>query len=99
MALARSRKHKIDALVTDIMMPAMDGVALIRGLRAAMPGLKIIASSGLGTDNGGRLRSEELNSLGVTSFLAKPYGGEKLLSALNQLLRGAREHRPLRLAV
>jgi PAS domain S-box-containing protein len=99
MALARSRRHKIDALVTDIMMPAMDGMALIRGLRAAMPGLKIIASSGLGTDNGGRLRSEELNSLGVTSFLAKPYGGEKLLSVLDQLLRGAQEHRPLRLAV
>jgi CheY-like chemotaxis protein len=70
------------------MMSAMDGVALIRALRAVMPELKIIASSGLGTDMGGSVRAQELKSLGVASFLPKPYGTEKLLTMLHQLFGG-----------
>jgi len=83
------KDQKIDAVVTDIMMPGMDGVALIRALRAMAPELKIIASSGLGTDMGGSVRAQELKSLGVTSFLPKPYGTEKLLTTLHQLLNGS----------
>jgi PAS domain S-box-containing protein len=94
------QQHKIDALVTDIMMPAMDGVTLIRAVRTAMPKLKIIASSGLGTDMGGSFRAQELKSLGVASFLPKPYGSEKLLAMLHQLLGGASNPAPaLRLVV
>ncbi len=77
--------HKIDAMITDIMMPGMDGVALIRTLRPLVPDLKIIASSGLGTDMGGSFRAQELKALGVTTFLPKPYGTEKLLTALHML--------------
>jgi len=82
------KDHKIDIVVTDIMMPGMDGVALVRALRAASPELKIIASSGLGTDLGGSLRMQELKSLGVACFLPKPYGTEKLLTTVHQLLTG-----------
>ena len=65
-----------------------------------MPHLKIIASSGLGTDKSGSFRAQELKSLGVASFLAKPYGTEKLLHALYQLLANAHDTTPpLRLAV
>jgi CheY-like chemotaxis protein len=81
--------QRIEAMITDIMMPAMDGVALIRAMRALMPEVKIIASSGLGTDLGGSFRAQELKSLGVASFLPKPYGTEKLLATLHQLLGGA----------
>jgi len=80
------REQKIDAMVTDIMMPAMDGMALIRAVRSVMPELKVIASTGLGTDMGGTTRTQELKSLGVAHFLPKPYGTEKLLNMLHQLL-------------
>jgi CheY-like chemotaxis protein len=83
------REHRIDAMVTDIMMPEMDGMALIRAVRVVMPELKIIASSGLGTDMGGGPRAQELKSLGVACFLHKPYGMEKLLSTLHQLFGGS----------
>jgi len=88
-ALAVVRQHgpAIDALVTDIMMPEMDGVELIRVLRKMHPRLKIIASSGLGTEQGGSLRTEELEALSVKSFLAKPYTVDRLLEALHGLLR------------
>jgi len=99
MHLIQRRQQRIDVLLTDMMMPAMDGVALIRAVRAMMPELKIIASSGLGTDMGGNSRAQELKSLGVVSFLPKPYGTEKLLTMLHQLLRGADTTPTLRLAV
>jgi len=99
MDVIERREQKIDVLLTDMMMPAMDGVALIRAVRAVMPELKIIASSGLGTDMGGNSRAQELKSLGVASFLPKPYGTEKLLTMLHQLLRGEDTTTTLRLAV
>jgi PAS domain S-box-containing protein len=92
--------QRIEAMITDIMMPAMDGVELIRAVRALKPELKIIASSGLGSDLGGSNREQELNSLGVACFLPKPYGTEKLLHTLHQLLGGAPESTAaMRLAV
>jgi PAS domain S-box-containing protein len=83
------REQSIDVMITDIMMPTMDGMALIRAVRSVMPELKIIASTGLGTDMGGPARSQELKSLGVAFFLPKPYGTEKVLHMMHQLLGGA----------
>jgi PAS domain S-box-containing protein len=98
--MAGGSGQRFDAMITDIMMPAMDGVALIRALRGLMPDLKIIASSGFGTDMEGSFRAQELQSLGVAAFLPKPYGNEKLLALLHQLLGGAPDAKPaLRLAV
>jgi PAS domain S-box-containing protein len=93
------REHHIDLLLTDIMMPAMDGVTLIRAVRTAAPELKIIASSGLGTEMGGSFRAQELKSLDVNFFLPKPYSTEKLLTMLHQILSRADRAPALRLAV
>jgi hypothetical protein len=93
-ALAAVYRHgsAIDALVTDVMMPGMDGVGLIRELRKTHPRLKIIASSSLETEQGGSLRTEELEALNVKSFLPKPYTADKLLAALHGLLRNGNGH-------
>jgi PAS domain S-box-containing protein len=100
LAMVGRCEHRIDALVTDMMMPAMDGMTLIRAARAVMPRLKIIASSGLGMDMGGSLRAQELRALGVASFLPKPYGIEKLLTTLHHLFGNAlHPGQVLRLAV
>lgn len=94
------RETKIHALITDIMMPAMDGVALIRAVRSVLPELKIIASSGLGADLSGSFPVQELKSLGVSRFLPKPYATEKLLNMLHESLAVPRNTTPaLRLAV
>jgi PAS domain S-box-containing protein len=100
MEMIQRGEQKIDVMITDMMMPAMDGVALIRGIRGILPNLKIIASSGLGTDMGGNSRAQELKSLGVAAFLPKPYSMQKLLSTLHELLRGTdTKTTSLRLAV
>ena len=86
----RSRPDTIDLVVTDIMMPGMDGMGLIRALKASYPTVKIIASSGLGSGLGhgsqGPDRAEELKALGVGVFLAKPYSTEKLLRMIHKTL-------------
>ena len=91
-ALAVVHRHgpAIDAVVTDVVMPEMDGVDLIRVLRKIHPSLKVIASSGLATEQGGSVRTEELEALSVKTVLTKPYTADKLLEALHGTLR--RDH-------
>jgi CheY-like chemotaxis protein len=86
LASVQANGHAVNVVVTDLMMPEMDGLTLIRGLRVSNPDLRIIASSGLCADAGGRGREEDLQSMGVKSFLSKPYTAEKLLTALHDLL-------------
>jgi len=58
----------ISLVVTDIMMPGMDGMGLIRALKSVHPNVCIIASSGLGSGLGrgatGEAHASELESLG-----------------------------------
>jgi two-component system cell cycle sensor histidine kinase/response regulator CckA len=83
--LARDGKP-VDLVITDLMMPEMDGVALIRALKENNPTIRVIASSGL--DGGSR--AVELQMLGVTTFLPKPYTTEKLLAAMHDVLGAKR---------
>ena len=46
-ALERFREHAVDAVVTDISMPKMDGLELTRVLLNERPGLPIIAVTGV----------------------------------------------------
>jgi len=45
-ALAASRGLDFDVLLTDLRMPVMDGMALIRALRAERPDLPVVVMSG-----------------------------------------------------
>jgi PAS domain S-box-containing protein len=82
-ALYAGRKDEIAAVITDMMMPVMDGPATIRALRNLHPAVRIIAASGIhgrGTDANGRA------SAPVRHFLAKPYTASTLLTVLKQVL-------------
>jgi nitrogen-specific signal transduction histidine kinase/CheY-like chemotaxis protein len=81
-ALYAQRRDEIAAVVTDMMMPFMDGPATIRALQRLNPRVKIIAASGLGAQD----KAAEATALGVELFLPKPYAAEKLLKALAQVL-------------
>jgi nitrogen-specific signal transduction histidine kinase len=76
-------KKKIKAVITDIMMPVMDGTAAILALRKINPDVKIIATSGM-TSKGQITPPLDSN---VQAFLTKPYTAEKLLKALAATLR------------
>ncbi|OIQ98848.1 wide host range VirA protein [mine drainage metagenome] len=72
----------IGLVISDIMMPAMGGLALIRMLRALEPRLRVIAFSGLDPAE----RKEELAGLGIDTVLLKPVESRTLLEAIHHQL-------------
>ena len=82
-ALYAEQKNDIAVVLTDVVMPFMDGPATIRALLKMNPAVKIIAASGLPASQ----RSGEDSLQGVQAFLNKPYTAEKLLKALAEVLK------------
>ncbi len=83
-ALYAQHKDEIKLVLTDMMMPYMDGPATIRALQKLNPRVKIIASSGL-TETA-RMAEASSNG-GVSKFLTKPYTAEKLLETIAEVLK------------
>ena len=83
LAIYADKKNEIAVVLTDMVMPFMDGPATIRALQRMNPQIKIIAASGLGTAQ----RAGEGALEGVSVFLNKPYTAEKLLKTLAQVLK------------
>lgn len=77
-AIYAQHKDEIRIVLTDVMMPYMDGPATIRALQKMNPNVTIIASSGLADNN----RAVD----GATAFLPKPYTAEKLLRMLAEVI-------------
>jgi CheY-like chemotaxis protein len=78
-----ARASEIQLVLTDMMMPFMDGPATIRALRKLAPSLRIIATSGLKTTP----RQAETTSLEIQAFLPKPYTAETLLKTIAMVLK------------
>ena len=83
-AVYAQNRDEVACVITDMMMPFMDGPATIRALQKMNPRVKIIAASGLG----GQDKAAEAASVGVQLFLPKPYTAEKLLKSLARIIRG-----------
>jgi CheY-like chemotaxis protein len=83
LAIYADQKNDIAVVLTDMVMPFMDGPATIRALLRMNPDVKIIAASGLTTGH----QPGEGSLEGVQTFLSKPYTAEKLLTALAELLK------------
>jgi CheY-like chemotaxis protein len=83
-AVAQCAEHsgKIQAVLTDLMMPHMSGQATIRVLRKMYPQTKIIAISG--TVEGDELLGFAKEDTDV--FLSKPFTAEQLLKTLAEVL-------------
>ena len=83
LALYADKKNEIAIVLTDMVMPFMDGPATIRALQRMNPKVRIIAASGLGPGQRGGESALE----GVAVFLSKPYTAEKLLKTLAKVLK------------
>ncbi|HLM56390.1 MAG TPA: PAS domain S-box protein [Pyrinomonadaceae bacterium] len=83
-ALYAQHREEVALVLTDMMMPFMDGPATIRALQKINPRVRIIATSGLGGE-----KAAEAVAAGVQMFLPKPYTAEKLLKALAEVLHPA----------
>jgi two-component system cell cycle sensor histidine kinase/response regulator CckA len=72
----------VDLVVSDVVMPEMDGPTLARELRSRNPGLKIIFVSGYAED----AFQKNLPEHGQYAFLPKPFTLKQLVAAVKQTL-------------
>jgi two-component system cell cycle sensor histidine kinase/response regulator CckA len=80
--LYASRRDEIAVVLTDMMMPMMDGPATIQVLMRMNPQVRIIAASGLSVKD----MVAKATNAGVRHFIPKPYTAETLLSVLHTVL-------------
>ncbi|MGZ6272720.1 MAG: HD domain-containing phosphohydrolase [Candidatus Limnocylindrales bacterium] len=75
-----------DIVVTDIDMPGMNGLALMRTLREKQPELPVVIVTGLGTVETAIAALRQ----GATGMLVKPFTGQELLAEVRRALAAAR---------
>lgn len=82
-AIQVSRRHKgqIDLLLSDVTMPRMDGLELVKRLRQDRPGIKALLISG-------RTSSEVAGGSTSFDFLAKPFLPAALKARIETILAG-----------
>ncbi len=83
LAIYATQGKDIALVITDMMMPIMDGTRTIRALRNMDPFFKIIASSGF-TANGQTMQDDNYPA---DVFIQKPYTAEKLLEVVHSVLQ------------
>jgi signal transduction histidine kinase len=90
-ALAAARKHPPDLVLTDAMMPRMDGFRLLRELRAD-PRNRDVPIIMLSARAGEESRIEGMEA-GVDDYLTKPFSARELLARVGAHLQMARMRR------
>lgn len=83
-ALKVAEGKSIDLVITDINMPKVDGIALIKRLRS-MPSFKFTPILTLTTESQ-EAKKLEGKAAGATGWIVKPFNPESLLSVLNKVL-------------
>jgi len=79
-------KTHLDLVITDVIMPEMDGLEVIMELKRRFSGVKIVAVSGVGGRNGPGRYLEIATFFGAHSTLTKPFSQEKLLKTVKELV-------------
>lgn len=77
-------KQKVDLVLTDLNMPVMDGITLIKQLRA-QPHYRFTPMLMLTTEAGGAYK-EKGKAAGATGWLVKPFDPQKLLGVVKKVL-------------
>jgi len=82
-ALSQLAGTKVDVIITDLNMPIMDGVALIRALRAD-PKWRALPILMLTTESEAAKKAEGRNA-GATGWLVKPFNPDKLIEVVKRV--------------
>ncbi|MDH5378666.1 MAG: response regulator [Gammaproteobacteria bacterium] len=83
-ALAAAKSNQVDLVLTDVNMPNMDGITLIKELRA-LPEYKFTPILTLTTESGSDKKTEG-KSAGATGWIVKPFSPEQLLGTISKIL-------------
>lgn len=84
-ALQQLKENEVNLVITDLNMPKMDGINLIRAIRAiddylALPVLLLTTESQAA-------KKEEAKAAGATGWIVKPFVQDKLLAVVQKIIR------------
>ena len=80
--MLRTKPDAYDVLISDLNMPGMDGLALIREVRRVSARLPIIIITGFSTESS----AIEAVNLGVAGYLVKPFRAHEVLAVVARAL-------------
>ncbi len=83
-ALDLAQSRKVDLMLTDVNMPNMDGITLIRELRK-LPDYKHAPLLFLTAESGGD-KKRQGKAAGATGWILKPFNPEQLLATIKKVL-------------
>jgi two-component system cell cycle sensor histidine kinase/response regulator CckA len=84
LVMVKDEVVSIDLIITDVVMPNMDGPALVRRVKELKPGLAVIFMSGYAEE---AFRKADQSSEDI-HFLPKPFGLKQLAAKVKDVLSG-----------
>jgi two-component system chemotaxis response regulator CheY len=84
-ALAAAKGRNFNLVITDVNMPNMDGIELIRNLRE-LPAYKFTPMLLLTTESADDKKAEG-KAAGATGWIVKPFDPEQLIATINRVIR------------
>lgn len=81
-AVALLEKEEFDVVITDLMMPDMDGLQVLKIINKRWPDIKVIIITGYGTIS----TAVEAIKLGAHEYIEKPFKPEDILTAVQNAL-------------
>lgn len=82
--LAQAKSNNVQLVLTDQNMPGMDGLTLIKSLRA-LPNFKTTPILMLTTESSDAMKSQG-RAAGATGWLVKPFDPQKLLEVVRKVI-------------
>jgi len=83
-ALTMAQGQSVDLVVTDVNMPNMDGITLIKQLRG-LPAYKFTPMLMLTTESGSE-KKQQGKAAGATGWIVKPFNPDQLLATVKKVL-------------
>ncbi|KZZ42572.1 Fis family transcriptional regulator, partial [Oleiphilus sp. HI0085] len=83
-ALDKAKTTAVDLVLSDVNMPVMDGIELVKNLRT-LPDYKFTPILMLTTESAGDKKMQGKNA-GATGWLVKPFNPEQLLATIKKVM-------------
>lgn len=80
--LIQALPQPVAMVITDLIMPRLDGLGLVQGIKSMHPTLPILVCTGYGEEK----LTRELFALGITEFISKPYSVRELAHHVRRVL-------------
>ena len=84
-AIAQYHKYEPDLIISDIVMPEMDGISMVKKLQESFPDIKVLLMTGY-PGLAREALGNQMNELGVVCLMEKPLNVIELISTVHVLL-------------